>query len=520
MSSQQRHDDLVALRHNHPAWRLLAAGSAPLVVGFLDATFLKPNVRELPGPELVEALEDHLHALRGVDSHTYPKTAGEYLADWSDPRTGWLRRYYPTGTDVPHYAPTSAVETAVAFIRSLGPREFLGTASRLLTVRDLLRQITAGAATDPDVRLASLERQRAEIDAQITAVRTGGDTGLDDTAIRERYAQALGTARELLGDLREVEENLRALDREVRRRATTWDGPRGEFLAAVFGSTAEIGASDQGRSWKAFWEHLLSARQQAELEELLSAVAGIPALEGSGEHIRALLRRDLFTAAETTQRTVAGLSAQLRRFLDERTWSESRRIHDVIRSTLAAALTAHESTERPPGGSIPSLRADIALPLERPLYTPRTAATLDSELIEEDTARDGAALLDLLEVSHINLTALRHAVAVSVAAHGGRASLGQVVDEHPLTEGLAELVGYLQVSDTDATVVTDRREHVRWTDAAGRGREATVPLVLFGFSDHTPDFARADTFAELLDASAPEVPLGRFADPLPGQVLP
>src|SRR5436309_3429880 len=175
MNTQQRHDELSALRRTHPAWRLLAADNAPLVLGFLERVFLTPNVRVLPAPELLEALDDHLWALRAVDPDAYPKTPEAYVADWSDPRTGWLRRFRPDDTDVPHHAPTSAVENAAAFARSLGSREFLGTASRLLTVRDLLRQITAGAATDPEVRLAALERQRAEIDEQITAIRTGAD---------------------------------------------------------------------------------------------------------------------------------------------------------------------------------------------------------------------------------------------------------------------------------------------------------------------------------------------------------
>lgn len=481
MSVHERHDELASLRRNHPAWRLLAADNAALVLGFLENTFLEPNVRRLPAPDLLDALEDHLDALRVIAPDAYPKSAEAYLADWADPRTGWLRRLYPSGTDLPHYEPTSTVETAATFARGLGRREFLGTASRLLTVRDLLRQITAGAAVDPSVRLAALERQRAEIDTQIDAIRTGNEPGLDDTAIRERYTQAIGTARELLADLREVEENFRALDRDVRVRATTWDGPRGEFLATVFGTTAEIGASDQGRSWKAFWEHLLSARQQAELEELLTAVAQIPTVRSDRDQVADLLQVDLVTAAEATQRTVASLSAQLRRFLDEHSWSEGRRIHDIIRGTLATALTARNiATGLLPGAEIPTLRVDLALPLERPLYTARVAATLDSDAAAENEPEPVDALEDLLDLSHIDLDRLRGSVTETVTAYGGAATLGQVVGAHPLTDGLAELVGYLQISETSARIVADRHEEVRWTDATGRQRQADLPLVLFG----------------------------------------
>ena len=63
---------------------------------------------------------------------------------------------------------------------------------------------------------------------------------------------------------------------------------------------------------------------------------------------------------------------------------------------------------------------------------------------------------------------------------GGTASLADVVADHPLTDGLAELVGYLQVSDTDGVVLPDRRERVDWVDATGRHRQAELPLILFG----------------------------------------
>src|SRR4051794_10204710 len=112
MNAQQRHDELVALRKNHPAWRLLAADNGPLVLGFLERVFLMPNVRQLPAPDLVEELEDHLLALRAVDPDAYPKSPEAYLTDWADPRIGWLRRFYPPGSDEPHYEPTAAVETA------------------------------------------------------------------------------------------------------------------------------------------------------------------------------------------------------------------------------------------------------------------------------------------------------------------------------------------------------------------------------------------------------------------------
>ncbi len=51
---------LEILRRQHPAWRLLLAEHAVVVVGFLHKTFVSLNVRMKSAADLAEALEDEL----------------------------------------------------------------------------------------------------------------------------------------------------------------------------------------------------------------------------------------------------------------------------------------------------------------------------------------------------------------------------------------------------------------------------------------------------------------------------
>ncbi len=262
-------------------------------------------------------------------------------------------------------------------------------------------------------------------------------------------------------------------------RATAWDGPRGAFLETVFGSEESIGATDQGKSWQAFWDHLLSPTGQLELDRLLASTRAIPALAGRTAEGDQLLRRDLYTAAEVTQATVASLSAQLRRFLDEAAAAEERRIGELVRESLSAALDAARSgvDVRALGTELHGLRAEIVLPLERPMYTVR----LDDEIAAVQTSTDDASdldLADLLEHTSIDLGALRQAVADTRGRFGSPVSLGQVVAENPLRQGLAELVGYLQVAD-DSTHDDEGTELVEWVDASGTARRARLPRIVF-----------------------------------------
>jgi len=192
-----RFDDIDALRRHSPAWRLLRADNAPLVLSFLGRVFVEDNVRSISAADLASRLYDELYALNErLGEGTFPKAPKAYLDDWAASDVGWLRKYYPAGSDEPHFDATPAVEKALGWIESLQVRSFVGTESRLNTVFELLRQMDFGAESDPDVRLTELHRRRAEIDADIERLLAGHVELLDDAAQRARLAaQAQATAR-------------------------------------------------------------------------------------------------------------------------------------------------------------------------------------------------------------------------------------------------------------------------------------------------------------------------------------
>src|SRR5439155_16569234 len=88
------------LRKTHPGWKLLLADSAPLIISFIQRSFLARNVRTISQSSLVESLEDELYALRkrlGPDA--FPRRAQDYLNDWFSAEKGWLRKFYPANSD-------------------------------------------------------------------------------------------------------------------------------------------------------------------------------------------------------------------------------------------------------------------------------------------------------------------------------------------------------------------------------------------------------------------------------------
>jgi hypothetical protein len=443
------HDAIAMLRDRHPAWRLLRADNAALVLSFLGQHFVEQNRGATSASTLVSLLDDALYAQNAdTEEAWYPRSPTDYLDQWSD--AGWLRRFYPAGSDEVHYDALPSLERAHAWVMSLQARTFVGTESRLQTVIELLRQIVHGSESDPDTRLAELHRRRDDIDREIAAVAAGDIRLLDPTALRERYQQVAGTARELLSDFREVEENFRALDRSARERIASFQGSKGELLTDLVGSRADIGSSDQGRSFQAFYDFLMSEQRQDELTELLRRTEQLEELDADARlrHIH----YDWAAAAERTQHTVRQISEQLRRFLDDQVWLENRRVLELVRQIEAAALALRDE---PPTGlrlELDDVGLPISLPFERPLYDARPPSTVDSLLDPEaDADVDVTALFAQTFVDQARLADNIR----SVLPPRSSALLTDIIDLYPLQHGAAEIVAYLALSDEDISVEMD-----------------------------------------------------------------
>ena len=466
--------NLDTLRAHHPAWRLLRSDHAPLVASFLHRVFVAPNLRVMDAASLAEALEDELYTLRlQLGEAAFPKPARDYLNDWAAPDKGWLRKFYKPGSDDAQYDLTPSTEKAIAWLAQLSERQFVGTESRMLTLFDLLKQISHGSEADPEKRIAELHKQRASIDAEIAKVLAGEVQLLDDTAVKERFQQFNQGARELLADFREVEHNFRQLDRRVRERIALWEGSKGELLQEIMGERDAISDSDQGRSFRAFWDFLLSSRRQEELSALLEKVLAFPAIADLQPDVRTRrIHYDWMEAGEHTQRTVAQLSQQMRRFLDDQAWLENRRIMDILHGIESKALALRAT---PPPGAIMDIddtQAGIELAMERPLFAPATKPVITSLVLQAGAQDiDAAALFDQVVVDKARLT--RH--IRQALQEQAQVTLGELVGKHALQEGLAELVAYLQLgSDTFTTVVDETTtDPISWEAVTADGIRVT-----------------------------------------------
>ncbi|MCP4287476.1 MAG: DUF3375 domain-containing protein, partial [Gammaproteobacteria bacterium] len=463
---------VLKLKQTHPTLRLLAAENAPLIIGFLFQQFVTANRRSVGYSDLVSRLEDYLYHLReryGEDK--YPKGAKQYLDDWADERSPFLRKYYTERSDEPEFDLTPATEKAIEWIRDLQAREFVGTESRLLTVFQLLREIVHESERDPKTRIDELERRKAAIEDEIDRVRAGRMEPLDPTQVRERFFQAEDTARKLLADFRQVEYNFRRLDRVTREHIATGDRPKGEMLDEIFTGHDEIRDSDQGRSFRAFWEFLMSPKRQAELDELLEAVYGLePVRELEPGALLGRIKYFLLEAGEKVYGTNSRLVEQLRKYLDDQAWLENKRIMDLIRGIERHGVAIKDT---PPNArmftGVDELRPGIELIMARGLFVPPRNPVIEAIDLTEGKARvDVGALFSQTYIDEQALAANVRRLLQSES----QVSLVRVLEHYPVTKGLAEVIGYLNLAarDEKALIDEEHREHLEIDATNGKSK--------------------------------------------------
>lgn len=468
------HDEIDQLADRHGAWRLLRKTTAPLILSFLGTHLIDENRGAVPQGELAGLLDDHLYAIHRTFPERYSRSPVEYLESWASADGGWLRRFYPSRSDDVHYEATSTLEKAYRWVGELRERSFVGTESRLHTLVGLLREIVHGSADDPQVRIDELTRRREEIDEEIARIQRGEAQALDEVGVRDRYQQFSSMSRDLMSDFREVEENLRRLDRSAREKIAAWDGGKGELLAQLIGDRADISSSEQGRSFQSFYDFLLSERRQDELSELLRAVSDMPTIDVD-RRIR-MLHHDWAEAAERTQSTVRMLSEQLRRFLDDRVWFENRRVLDLARSIEAAAIAVRQ---QPPeqGMHVDEPGIPIVMPLERPLREASGETAVNSlvgPLVDDIVEFDA-----LLAQRHVDIDRLVGNVRAVVPRHS-TVQLSDLLDLYPVLDGAAEVIAYLGLdAQDDIEVRIDAAEtmSVVYEGVDGTKRRMKIPRV-------------------------------------------
>lgn len=475
-------DKIYQLLKTHRTVTLITADNAALIISFLFRAFKQDQDGFVKGTilekDLTELLADYLYSVN-KDEILFPKDSRQYLTDWSN--AGYLRKS-KLKTDEFIYDLTPATENAFKWIDSLDKREFVGQESRLKNLFESLKELSSKSKKDFKSRMQELEKKKNEIEQEIENVKMGKMEVLDDRQIKEQYFIIEETAKNLLADFRQVEQNFREIDRNFRRKIITTSLPKGKVLEDLFEEQNNLFDTDQGKSFIAFWDFLLSQSRQDEFEKLIKEVLEIPAVKDiQRENFTiANVRNNLIEAGDKTKKSTNSLLEQLRKYLEHKAFFENKRIHENIQAILKI-ISENPDVDF---SKVDLLRFDdvihIDLVFNRPLFTPPEKLKFAKNEPKEGVASgDNESLYTQFEIS---LADLKKNIK-SALKNRDQITFTEFVKEYKIQKGVAELVGYVEIA------TQEKNKHIVKNDdfdviAIGNSRtnkryKIKVPQIIF-----------------------------------------
>ena len=444
------YNTIAILYRDNPTFAALRKEWLPLAVSFLHYAFKRRHEVTLPQDVFREMLDTYLEHINATltDDRQYKQTASYYLDRWSREDDLIRVRSRESGYVVqlsPH------AERLIGWFEEMQNRGMIGTESRLRSIMTMLDEVVTRSTEDVQARLNQLYERRDQIGAEISRIEaTQQVDGLSDVQIRERLSHINSSASQLLRDFSAVEERFREMARAIQQAQLNPALRRGDILGTALDADEKLEASDEGQSFRAFYEVLTHPTQRETFDTLLGALFVMPRL---AEFVadNATLQRltsHLLEAGERVNQSNQRLAEHLRRVVDTRNITESRRVQQL------ALEIKHLMGKLDDSGALLAVRGRffeiegdpvVDLPLERPLFEPPERVEASERPRAAPLYADAEALVALYDTFFIDETALRDNIDRLLLSRP-QVTLVEVVTSYPIQQGMAEVVAYLMIA--------------------------------------------------------------------------
>jgi len=192
------------------------------------------------------------------------------------------------------------------------------------------------------------------------------------------------------------------------------------------------------------------------------------------------MRYLLLEAGEKVYRTNNQLVEQLRKYLDDQAWLENKRIMEIIRDVEKRGIAVRDvAPDEKLFAELDELKPGLDLVMSRNLFTPPANIAISTDSINEGEAETLDVNL-LFEQTHIDLALLQTNVK-QLLQRQSQVSLQRVVARFPISQGVAELVGYVNLATRDdrALIDLDAEVQIAVRNEQGKRLKIKLPRIVF-----------------------------------------
>ena len=463
-------DKILEVLNTSPSVDILRLRNREILIVFLIETFIKGQT-VVSSDQIHNQLTDYLDfkqieqdediELEAFD--TYEVKARKYIRKWTD--SGFLTNYQDDKGEV-FYEMSAHASKTIDWLTSLEKKEFVGAESRFKDLFSQLRDLVEFTDDDLQKRVELLEQKKLEIDEQINALRSGdGLKVYENFEIIPRFNQLTQSAKELLSDFKEVEDNFREITRHIYLNNSEGNLTKEHILEFTFDALDELKESQQGKSFYAFWSFLLNPDLQEEWGNLSKSL--FTRMEDKEIPVKDFFLKDmkkfLHSSGQKVYKANDKMAEKLGRIIRESEHSKVHVTRNLIHEIKTLLIEIGKKKKKPDVGFMLEAEPTINLPFERKLTFDQTEEiTYKNKPKRANTDfLQAENLVRLFGKKRVDREAIRSRIK-QVLADKTQASLAEVIElSGGIDDGLPQLFGYLSVSkDFKHTINKDKMERI------------------------------------------------------------
>lgn len=436
-----------------PSVELLRLRNREMVIEFLTNTFNKQPV--ISSENITVQLTDFLE-FRQIENDedseinafdTYEEKAKKYILHWTN--KGFLANYPDEQGEV-FYELSAHSSKTIDWLASLKKEEFVGTESKFNNILSQLKELVEFTNEDTEKRIQLLEEKKFEIEQQIQRIKVGEDVKVfEEFEIVPRFNQLNQSAKELLSDFKEVEDNFKEITKGIYQKHADGSLTKSDILEFTFDALDELKDSQQGKSFYAFWSFILNPELQNRWENLTkelyktlaekSIPVNDPFLKGMKKH--------LHSSGQKVYKANDKMAEKLSRIIRESESSKSEATKSIIQEIKKQLVEISKSKRKPNISFELETEIEIYIPFERKLTTEQSEEityTNKPQIADEDITSSNH-LSKLFLQSNIDKELLRKRIN-DILKEKSQATLLDIVENYGgLEKGLPELFGYIGI---------------------------------------------------------------------------
>ena len=476
-------NQLVQTLNNSPSVKLLKMRSAEFFLAFVTIVF---DEQMAIGEEKLQMLLENMLDNQREDitdedinketlSESNEAKAKRLIKEWTD--KGLFTNYQNEDGEI-IYELSSHTSKVIDWVTSLKKEEYIGTESKFKTLFSQLKDLVEFSNEDREKRLELLRQKKEDIERQIESLEMGEEIEVyEDYQIEPRYNSLNKLAKELLSDFKEVDDNFKEIIKQIYKRKTDNEGKK-NILNYIFDAYAELKDSQQGKSFYAFWEFLLSSELQKEWDELtdlLYKTLDKRNIDSKDKFLKEM-KKHLFDAGEKVSKTNDRMSEKLSLIIRNNGNSDTQATKQVINDIKKMLLNTAQNKERN-NASLSYEVVELNLPLERQLnLTPKQEIEYKNVPTEASLGITELERLDKLYNNHqIDRKILCKRIDMILSGNT-QTTLAEVIEQNNgIEKGLSELFGYIAILKEYKTVVSDDRKQ---EIAFSKDKTITIPEII------------------------------------------